>query len=58
MYVAYLIQWGARCKKLIAVSQPADSGNTLDAILSITGISLPLQIKRMISGMPISAISQ
>jgi hypothetical protein len=40
------------------VSEPADSGNRLAAIVSIAGISLPLQIKRIISGTPISAISQ
>jgi hypothetical protein len=50
--VAYPIQWGARC------NQPADSGNWLAAIVSIAGISLPLQIKQIISGTPISAISQ
>jgi hypothetical protein len=42
-YVAYPIQWGICCKLLIAVSQPADSGNRLAAIVSTAGISLPLQ---------------
>ncbi len=36
-------------------SQSADSGNRLAAIEPIAGISLPLQDKLIISGMPISA---
>jgi hypothetical protein len=43
---------------MIAVSQPADSGNRLAANVSIAGISLLLQIKRIICSTPISAISQ
>jgi hypothetical protein len=39
------------------VSQPADSGNRLGAIVSIAGIRLPLQFKQISSGWPISAIS-
>jgi hypothetical protein len=56
--VAYPIQWGARCKKLIALSQSADSGNGLAAIDELAGIGLPLQLKQISSGMPKSAISQ
>ncbi len=41
----------------IAVSQSADSGNGLAAIDPIAGIGLPLQLKQISSGMPISAIS-
>jgi hypothetical protein len=36
----------------------ADSGNRLAAIVSIAGLSLPLQFKQIRGGMPISAISQ
>jgi hypothetical protein len=38
--------------------QIADSGNRLAAIVSIAGISLPLQLKRILTSMPISAIIQ
>jgi hypothetical protein len=46
------------CKYLIAVSQSADGRNRLAAIVSIVGISLPLQFKQISGGTPISAISQ
>ncbi len=39
-------------------SQSADSGSKLAAIVSIAGISLPLQLKRFSSDMPIFAITQ
>jgi hypothetical protein len=38
---------------MIAESQPDDSGNRLAAIVSIVGISLPLEFKQIISGTPI-----
>jgi hypothetical protein len=34
-------------------NQPSDSGNKLAAIVSIAKISLPLQLKRISSGVPI-----
>jgi hypothetical protein len=43
------IQWGIRCKELIAVSQPADSGNRLAAIVS-TAVFIPLPFKQISSG--------
>jgi hypothetical protein len=43
---------------LIAESQSSDTGNGLAAIVSISGISFPLQFKQICSGKPISAISQ
>ncbi len=49
-YVAYPIWWGVHCKSLIAVSQPANSGNRLSSIVSTVGISLPLQFKQISSG--------
>jgi hypothetical protein len=56
--VAYPFPWDSHCKLQIAESQSSDSGNRLAANLSIAGISIPVQIKEIRSGMPISAISQ
>ncbi len=54
-----LIQFhGHLLQILIAVSQPSDSRNRLAGIVSIAGISLWLQLKRISSDRPISAISQ
>jgi hypothetical protein len=39
-------------------SQSADSGSKLAAIVSKEGISLPLQLKRFSSDMPILAMTQ
>jgi hypothetical protein len=43
---------------MIAGSQSADSGDRLVAVETIAGISLPPQVKRIRSGVSISAISQ
>ncbi len=51
-----VIHWTIPLIHLTAVSQLADSGNRLAAIVSTAGISPPLQIQRISSGMPISAI--
>jgi hypothetical protein len=52
-YVPYPYQWDAKCKKLTTGSQKADSGNRLDAIELIAGISLLLQFKQITSGIPL-----
>jgi outer membrane protein assembly factor BamE (lipoprotein component of BamABCDE complex) len=41
-----------------SANQSPDSGNQLAGILLIAGISFPLKFKLIVSGMPISAISQ
>jgi hypothetical protein len=56
--ISWTLQSGSEHKQLIAGSQSADSRYKLAAIEPKEGISLPPQVKRISSSVPIYAISQ
>jgi hypothetical protein len=51
--------WGGRvpAAKSGVGRKPAESENMVAAIVSIAGISLPLQMKRIGAGMPLSTLA-